>query len=138
MGLVASMPMDDWPEQHAEVDVGWAATGPTGWTGQPGAAATSTAPAGPASAGTPTPRHHRGCQLILPLGRAGPASHGWMSMSVSFIRRRAGGYQAASGPHAGSEAGQAGGQVVGGGMECLVGHRVERVEDEQRRGGVVA
>jgi hypothetical protein len=25
---------------------------------------------------------------------------------------------------------------VGGGVECLVGHGVERVEDEQRRGGV--
>jgi hypothetical protein len=34
------------PEQHAEVDVGWAATGPTGCTGQADAA-TSTAPAGP-------------------------------------------------------------------------------------------
>jgi hypothetical protein len=31
-----------------------------------------------------------------------------------------------------------GAQVVGGGPKCLVGHRVERVEDEQRRGGVVA
>ena len=50
----------DWPERHAEVDVGWAATGPTGCTGQPGAAVTSTVPAGPTSAGTPTPRHHRG------------------------------------------------------------------------------
>lgn len=30
MGLVASMPMDDWPGQYAEVDVGWAAIGPTG------------------------------------------------------------------------------------------------------------
>jgi hypothetical protein len=26
MGLILSMPMDDWPEQRAEVDVGWAAT----------------------------------------------------------------------------------------------------------------
>jgi len=60
MGLIASMPMDDWPERHAEVDIGWAAaSGPAGCTGQPGAAATSTAPAGPASVGTPTPRHHR-------------------------------------------------------------------------------
>jgi hypothetical protein len=58
MDLVASMPMDDRPEQHAEVNIGWAASGPTGCTGQPGAA-TSTAPAGPASAETPTPRHHR-------------------------------------------------------------------------------
>jgi hypothetical protein len=57
MGLIASMPMYDWPERHAEVDIGWAAaSGPTGCTGQPGAAATSTAPA---SAGTSTPRHHR-------------------------------------------------------------------------------
>lgn len=48
MGLIASMPMDDWPGRHAEVDIGWAAaSGPTGCTGQPGAAATSTAPAGP-------------------------------------------------------------------------------------------
>jgi hypothetical protein len=31
--------MYDWPERHAEVDVGWAATWPTGCTGQPGAAA---------------------------------------------------------------------------------------------------
>jgi len=48
--------MYDWPERHAEVDVGWAATGPVGWAGQPGAATTSTAPAGPTGAGTPTPR----------------------------------------------------------------------------------
>jgi hypothetical protein len=27
MGLITSMPMYDWPERHAEVDVGWAATG---------------------------------------------------------------------------------------------------------------
>ena len=47
MGLIASIPMDDWPERHAEVGVGWAATGPTGWTGQLGAAATGTPPAGP-------------------------------------------------------------------------------------------
>jgi SRSO17 transposase len=33
-------------------------TGPTGCTGQPGGAATSTAPATPTSAGTPTPRQH--------------------------------------------------------------------------------
>ena len=58
MELIASMPMDDRPERHAEVDIGWAATGPAGCTGQPAAAA-STAPAGPASAATPTPRHHR-------------------------------------------------------------------------------
>jgi hypothetical protein len=57
-GLIASMPVGDWPERHAEVDIGWAATGPAGCTGQPAAAA-STAPAGPASAATPTPRHHR-------------------------------------------------------------------------------
>jgi hypothetical protein len=24
MGLIASMPMDDWPARHAEVDIGWA------------------------------------------------------------------------------------------------------------------
>ena len=59
MGLIASMPMDDWPARHAEVDIGWAASIPARCTGQPGAAAASTAPAGPASAATPTPRHHR-------------------------------------------------------------------------------
>jgi len=26
MELIASMPMDDRPERHAEVDIGWAAT----------------------------------------------------------------------------------------------------------------
>jgi len=30
-----------------------------------------------------------------------------------------------------------GNQVVSGGVNRLVGHRVERVEDEQRRGGVI-
>lgn len=29
MGLIASMPMDDWPERHAEIDIGWAASIPT-------------------------------------------------------------------------------------------------------------
>jgi len=24
MGLIPSMPMYDWPERHAEVDIGWA------------------------------------------------------------------------------------------------------------------
>jgi hypothetical protein len=33
-------------------------TGPTGCTGSPGGAATSTAPAKPTSAGMPTPRQH--------------------------------------------------------------------------------
>lgn len=47
MGLIASMPMYDWPEQHAEVGVGWAATWSTGCIGQPGTAATGTPPAGP-------------------------------------------------------------------------------------------
>src|SRR5580693_541984 len=59
-------------------------------------------------------------------------------MSVLSIRRRAGGYQAAGGPDAGPEPGQASDEVVGSGVEFLVGHRVERVEDEQRRGRVVA
>ena len=52
--------------------------------------------------------------------------------------RRGGGDQAADGPDAGSELGQVGGQVIGGGVERLVGRRVERVEDEQRPGGVLA
>jgi len=47
-------------------------------------------------------------------------------------------YQAADGPDAGSEPSQVGDQVVGGGVQCLVGHRVERVEDEQRCSGVLA
>src|SRR5579859_6363506 len=66
------------------------------------------------------------------------ASHGWISMSVSFIRRRAGGDQAAGGPDAGSEPGQPGEKVVGGGVQRLAGHRVEGVEDEQRRASVLA
>jgi hypothetical protein len=58
--------------------------------------------------------------------------------SGQVARRRAGSYQAAGGSDAGSEPDQVGGQVVGGGVQCLIGHRVERVEDEQRRGGAVA
>ena len=53
MGLIASMPMDDWPARHAEVDIGWAASIPARCTGQPGAAAASTAPAGPPALGRP-------------------------------------------------------------------------------------
>jgi hypothetical protein len=42
-------------------------TGPTGCTGRTGAAATSTAPARPTIAGTPTPRqHHDHNELQLP------------------------------------------------------------------------
>ena len=42
-------------------------TGPTGCTGPPGGAATSTAPAKPTSAGMPTPRqHHDHNELQLP------------------------------------------------------------------------
>ena len=44
-----------------------AGTGPTGCTGRNGAAATSTAPARPTGAGTPTPRqHHDHNELQLP------------------------------------------------------------------------
>src|SRR5436305_12079122 len=66
------------------------------------------------------------------------ASHGWISMSVSFIRRRVGGDQPAGGPDARSEPGQAGEKVVGGGVQLFAGHRVKGVEDEQRRAGVLA
>jgi len=46
---------------------GLGATGPTGCTGQIGDAATSTAPAKPTNAGTPTPRqHHDHNELQLP------------------------------------------------------------------------
>jgi drug/metabolite transporter (DMT)-like permease len=49
-----------------------------------------------------------------------------------------GAYQAAGDPDCGPEPVQAGDEVGGGGLQGLVGHRVERVENEQRRGGVLA
>src|SRR5215467_11114272 len=67
------------------------------------------------------------------------ASQGWMSMSVSFTAgRSARANQAVGDPDVGSKAGQVGGQVLGGGVERLVGQRFQRIEDEQRRGGVFA
>jgi hypothetical protein len=57
MGLVASMPMDDWPERHAEVDVGWAATGP---------------PGGPVSLAPPPPVPHPPGLTVTYDTRAGP------------------------------------------------------------------
>ena len=69
------------------------------------------------------------------VGRIGRGSPGRGRAAPAKV---AGGHQAAGGPDFGSEPGQAGNQVIGGGMQRFAGHRVEGVEDEQRRGGVVA
>src|SRR5262249_33171983 len=84
-----------------------------------------------AAMGNPPPR--RGNPAAITFGRAGPGSTTSSDASAalggacltSFIGRRADGYQAADGSNAWSERGQVGGQVVGGGVQCLVGHRVQ-------------
>jgi hypothetical protein len=63
------------------------------------------------------------------------ASQGLISTSGSL--GGSGTEQAAVHPDVKPGAGQVGEEVVGGGRQRLVGHRVERVEDEQRRRGLL-
>src|SRR4051794_27835556 len=71
------------------------------------------------------------------------ASQGWMSMSGFLSGRgrsgvRAGGSEKTAGDtDVRSQPAEVGDELVGGVVELCVGHRVEGVEDEQRRGGVV-